>query len=225
MDVWEAVATTNWDPIWDGKSWRDVGTTSREKGISASCIIAGGEDSDSEISRNLRKLCQEVRAGVRPRAWTMSITTEKTDDLDRHHLTDSRIRGLTSRKMSMWRSLALVLIQVGLSPAPSAGDQCSSTQATYRHHLLLEGHPHLPNRSSLQPPPISWNLHSTPTIPRMLPKSNSCKLKLWLYAPWLRERQRMETPSPNKPCFNSCKPSRLVRSIITRLAYNKSRRY
>ena len=62
QDNWEAVATTNWDTAWDGKSWRDIGMTSREKGISASCIIAGGEDWDSEISRNLRKLCQEVSA-------------------------------------------------------------------------------------------------------------------------------------------------------------------
>lgn len=47
------------DSEWDEKSWREVGEGCMAKGIYASCVVAGREE-DSELSRSLRILCQEV---------------------------------------------------------------------------------------------------------------------------------------------------------------------
>lgn len=78
QDQWIATPTINWDNAWDGKSWREIGTACRERGISASCVIAGGEDSDTEVSRNLRKLCQEVG----PAFWKYITSIRLTWRLD-----------------------------------------------------------------------------------------------------------------------------------------------
>jgi hypothetical protein len=58
-DDWRVLPTTNMDHEWDERSWREVGEGCMAKGIYASCVVAGREE-DSELSRSLRILCQEV---------------------------------------------------------------------------------------------------------------------------------------------------------------------
>jgi hypothetical protein len=71
------------------------------KGIYASCVVAGREE-DSELSRSLRILCQEVSL----------VDIHSGDADDRHRLMDLRKLGLMYLKMQMLLSPALVLIQV-----------------------------------------------------------------------------------------------------------------